>query len=121
VNGTDGINGAPGSTGQPGPAGPPGPKGDSGAGLTGAKIVCTQAKVQRNRVRVRCTLKLAVTSRVRAARITLTRRGRVVARGTGLARRGQVLIALPALARGGSVRVVTIDRAGRLRVARRSL
>ena len=72
-------------------------------------------------MRVRCTLKLAVTSRVRAARITVTRKGRVVARGTGLASRGRVRIALPAAVRGGSVRVVTIDRAGRLRATRRSV
>jgi len=65
---------------------------------------------------VRCTLKLAVASHVRAARITVTRKGRVVARGTGLASRGRVRIPLRAAAiRGGSIRVVTIDRAGRLR------
>ena len=66
-------------------------------------------------MRVRCTLKLAVASHVRAAQITVTRKGRVVARGAGLASRGRVRIALPAAVRGGSVRVVTIDRAGRLR------
>jgi Regulator of chromosome condensation (RCC1) repeat/Collagen triple helix repeat (20 copies) len=121
IDGADGMNGAAGATGQPGPAGPPGPKGVSGAGLTGATIVCKRAKVRRKRVRVRCTLKLAVTSRVRAARITVTRKGRVVARGSGLASRGRVRIALPAAVRGGSVRVVTIDRAGRLRATRRSL
>ena len=70
---------------------------------------------------MRCTLKLAVTSSVRAARITVTRKGRVVARGTGLASRGRVRIPLPARVRGGSVRVVTIDHAGRLRGTRRSL
>ena len=115
TDGADGMNGATGATGQPGPAGPPGPKGDRGAGLTGATVSCKRAKVRRKRVRVRCTLKLAVTSQVRAARITVTRKGRVVARGTGLASRGRVRIALPASVRGGSVRVVTIDRSGRLR------
>jgi hypothetical protein len=32
-----------------------------------------------------------------------------------------VRIALPAAVRGGSIRVLTIDRAGRLRAARRNL
>ena len=115
TDGADGMNGATGATGQPGPAGPPGPKGDRGAGLTGATDLVQAAKVRRKRVRVRCTLKLAVTSQVRAARVTVTRKGRVVARGTGLASRGRVRIALPASVRGGAVRVVTIDRSGRLR------
>jgi hypothetical protein len=121
TNGVDGKNGAAGATGQPGAVGPRGPKGDPGAGLTGATITCKRAKVRRKRVRVRCTLKLAVTSRVRAARITVTRKGRVVARGAGLAHHGRVRIPLPAAVRGGSVRVVTIDRAGRLRATRRSV
>ena len=115
------VNGAAGATGQPGATGPRGPKGDTGAGLTGATISCKRAKVRRKRVRVRCTLKLAVTSRVRAARITVTRKGRVVARGAGLARHGRVRIPLPEAVRGGSVRVVTIDRTGRLRATRRSV
>ena len=104
-----------------GATGPRGPKGDTGAGLTGATISCKRAKVRRKRVRVRCTLKLAVTSRVRAARITVTRKGRLVARGAGLARHGRVRIPLPEAVRGGSVRVVTIDRSGRLRATRRSV
>ena len=121
TNGANGVNGAAGATGQPGLTGPRGPKGDPGAGLTGATISCKRAKVRRKRVRVRCTLKLAVTSRVRAARITVTRKGRVVARGAGLARHGRVRIPLPEAVRGGSVRVVTIDRTGRLRATRRSV
>jgi hypothetical protein len=67
---------------------------------------------------VTCTLKLAVASRVRAARVTVTRNGRTVARGTGLARRGGVQIRLPAGVRSGDVRVVTIDSGGRRRAAR---
>ena len=121
TNGVDGKNGAAGATGQPGAVGPRGPKGDPGAGLTGATITCKRAKVRRKRVRVRCTLKLAVTSRVRAARITVTRKGRVVARGAGLAHHGRVRIQLPAAVRGGSIRIVTVDRAGRLRATRRSV
>ena len=121
TNGAKGANGAAGATGQTGATGPRGPKGDTGAGLTGATISCKRAKVRHKRVRVRCTLKLAVTSRVRAARITVTRKGRVVARGAGLARHGRVRIALPEAVRGGSVRVVTIDRSGRLRATRRSV
>ena len=70
---------------------------------------------------MRCTLKLAVSSRIRAARVTVTRRGRVVARGTGLARRGAVRIPIPATVRRGSLRVVTIDRAGRLRATKTRL
>jgi hypothetical protein len=46
------------------------------------------------------------------------RGGRVVARGTGLASRGGVRIRLPDGVRTGSVRVVTIDRAGRLRAVK---
>ena len=121
TNGTNGANGKNGATGQPGAVGPRGPKGDPGAGLTGATITCKRAKVRRKRVRERCTLKLAVTSRVRAARITVTRKGRVVARGAGLAHHGRVRIPLPTAVRGGSVRVVTVDRAGRLRATRRSV
>ncbi len=121
TNGAKGANGAAGATGQAGATGPRGPKGDTGAGLTGATISCKRAKVRRKRVRVRCTLKLAVTSRVRAARITVTRKGRVVARGAGLARHGRLRIPLPEAVRGGSVRVVTIDRTGRLRATRRSV
>jgi antitoxin (DNA-binding transcriptional repressor) of toxin-antitoxin stability system len=69
-------------------------------------------------VRVKCTLRLAVAAHVRAARVTVSRHGRPVARGTGLARRGSVRIALPAGVRGGRLRVVTIDRDGRLRATR---
>jgi hypothetical protein len=118
TNGTNGSDGSNGSTGPAGPAGPQGLKGEPGAGLTGAKITCRPAKVRRGRVRVKCTLKLAVAAHVRAARVTVSRRGRPVARGTGLARRGGVRIALPAGVRGGRIRVVTIDRDGRLRATR---
>jgi Collagen triple helix repeat (20 copies) len=75
-NGTNGSDGSNGSTGPAGPAGPQGLKGDPGAGLTGAKITCRPAKVRRGRVRVKCTLKLAVAAHVRAARVTVSRRGR---------------------------------------------
>jgi hypothetical protein len=114
--GIPGADGAPGATGAAGPAGsagPQGPKGDPGTGLTGATITCKPAKVKKRKVRVKCTLKLAVASRVRAVRVTVSRRGRVVARAAGLPRRGLVRIALPARARGASFRIVTIDRAGR--------
>jgi len=67
---------------------------------------------------VKCTLQLAVASHVRAARITISRRGLPVARGTGLASHGRVRIALPAGVRGGRIRVVTIGRDGRLRATR---
>jgi hypothetical protein len=70
-------------------------------------------------VKVRCTLKLAVASRVRAARVTIKRNGRVVARATGLARRGSIRIRLPAGVRGGDLRVVTIDRAGQIKATTR--
>jgi hypothetical protein len=112
--GSNGTNGSDGARGAIGPAGPQGPKGDAGAGLTGATISCKRVKVTRGRVRASCTLKLAVASHVRGARVTVKRGGRVVARGTGLANRGGVRIRLPAGVRGGLVRVVTIDRAGRL-------
>lgn len=124
ADGLDGASGAPGTAGATGPlgptgsTGPPGPKGDPGAGLTGATVTCKPAKVKRGKVTVRCALKLAVSTRVRAARVTLTRHGSVVARGTGLARRGSVRIRLPRGVSGGSLRVVTIDRAGRLRATR---
>ncbi len=121
TNGTDGSNGdagQPGPTGAQGPIGPQGPKGDPGAGVIGAKVSCKEAKVRRGTVRVRCTLKLAVARHVRAARVTVTRAGRVVARGTGLASRGTVRIRLPAGVRRGSLRVVTIDPTGRLRETR---
>ena len=58
--------------------------------------------------------------RVRAARVTVKRGGRVVARVTGLARRGTIRIRLPAGVRGGNLRVVTIDRAGRLKATTRA-
>ena len=133
ADGTDGTNGTNGAAGPPGPvgaagpqgtggpAGPQGPKGDAGAGLAGAKITCKRAKVRRGRVRVVCTLTLAVATQVRAARVSLTRHGRLVARGTGLATRGRVRIQLPAGVTQGRLRVVTIDRAGRLRTATRSV
>jgi hypothetical protein len=91
--------------------GPAGPKGDPGAGLTGAAITYKPAKVKRGKVKVRCTLRLAVSSRVRAARITLIRRGRVIARGTGLApsRRG------PHQASGGGQRRTPAGRHDRPR------
>jgi antitoxin (DNA-binding transcriptional repressor) of toxin-antitoxin stability system len=76
--------------------------------------------VKRGKVRVKCTLKLAVTSRVRAARVTVTRGGRVVARVTGFARGGSVRIRLPAGVRGGNLRVMTIDGAGRIRTTTRT-
>jgi hypothetical protein len=104
-----------------GATGPQGPKGDPGAGLTGATITCKRARVRRGKVKVKCTLRLAVSSRVRAARVTLRSRGRVVARGTRIARRGAIRIALPSGVRGGSVQVVTIDRDGRLRTTRRTV
>ena len=69
---------------------------------------------------MKCTLKLAVTSRVRAARVTVIRRGRVVARVTGFARGGSVQIRLPAGVRGGKLRVRTIDGAGRIRTTTRT-
>ena len=113
--GAAGSQGAIGPAGQQGPAGPQGPKGEPGAGLTGARITCKPARVRRARVRVKCTLTLAVAARVRGARVTVSRRGRPVARGTGRARHGRVRIALPAGVRGGHVRVVTVDRSGRRR------
>jgi hypothetical protein len=72
-------------------------------------------------VRVKCTLKLAVGARVRAARFTLSRGGRVVARGSGLASHGRVRIRLPMGVRGGRIRVVTIDSSGRLRATRTTI
>jgi hypothetical protein len=125
--GPTGPQGATGPAGQQGPggpqgpgglAGPQGPRGDPGAGLTGATISCKPARLRRGRVRVKCTLKLAVAARVRAARVTVSRGGRPVARGTGRATKGSVRIALPAGVRGGHIRVVTIDRAGRRRATR---
>jgi hypothetical protein len=115
TNGTNGTNGTPGPAG---PAGPQGPKGDPGAGLTGAKITCKRAMVRRGRVSVRCTLRLAVAARVRAARVTVRRRGRPVVRATGFARRGSVRIVLPIGVRPREIGVATIDRAGRLRTTR---
>jgi len=116
--GPNGADGQTGPTGANGPIGPQGPKGDPGAGVTGATLSCKKAKVRRGTVRVRCTLKLAVTAQVRAARVTVTRAGRIVARGTGLASRGTVRIRLPAGVRRGSLRVVTIDPTGRVRETR---
>jgi hypothetical protein len=124
ATGARGPSGAPGPTGQAGAtgaAGPAGPKGDPGAGLTGATISCRPAKVRRGKVRVKCTLKLAVAARVRAARITLSRGGHVVARGSGLASHGRVRIRLPRGVRSGRMRVVTIDRSGRLRATRTTI
>jgi hypothetical protein len=72
-------------------------------------------------VSVKCTLKLTVGSSVRAARIAVSRRGKVVARGTGFAKRRVVVIRLPAGVSGGSIRVVTIDRSGRLHATNRRL
>jgi hypothetical protein len=121
TNGTNGSNGATGPAGPQGsggPAGPQGPQGNAGAGLTGATISCKPARLRRGRVRVKCTLRLAVAARVRAARVTVSRGGRPVARGTGRARHGSVRIALPAGVRSGHIRVVTIDRAGRRRATR---
>jgi len=46
---------------------------------------------------------------VRAARVAVTRGGRVVARVTGFARGGSVRIRLPTGVRGGNLRVRTID------------
>jgi Collagen triple helix repeat (20 copies) len=110
--------GATGPAGQQGPGGLAGPQGNPGAGLTGATISCKPARLRRGRVRVKCTLKLAVAARVRAARVTVSRGGRAVARGTGRARHGSVRIALPAGVRGGHIRVVTTDRTGKRRATR---
>ena len=107
-----------GDPGQPGTTGPQGPKGDPGAGLASATISCRPAKVRRKRVRVKCTLKLAVGARVRAARVTLSRSGHVSRAAAGLASHGRVRIRLPRGVRSGRIRVVTIDRSGRLRVTR---
>ena len=125
--GAGGANGAAGSSGQPGPVGPvgpvgpEGPRGSAGAGLNGATITCKPAKVRGGRVRVKCTLNLAVASFVRAARASVVRDGRTVGHGTGLARDGRVRIELPVGVRGGRVRVVTIDDVGRLRATSASL
>ena len=128
--GHTGAAGAPGSSGPRGPTGqagatgatgPAGPKGEPGAGLTRATISCRPAKVRRGKVRVKCTLKLAVDARVRAARITLSRGGHVIARGSGLASHGRVRIRLPKGVRSGRIRVVTIDRSGRLRATRTNI
>jgi hypothetical protein len=116
--GPQGPPGATGPAGQQGPGGPAGPQGNPGAGLTGAKISCKPARLRRGRVRVKCTLKLAVAARVHAARVTVSRGGRPVARGTGRARHGSVRIALPAGVRGGHIRVVTTDRTGKRRATR---
>jgi len=128
--GNTGATGAPGSSGPPGPTGqrgatgptgPAGPKGDPGAGLTRATITCRPAKVRRGKVHVKCTLKLAVDARVRAARITLSRGGHIVARGSGLASHGRIRIRLPKGVRSGRIRVVTIDNSGRLRATHTSI
>ena len=121
ATGAPGPPGPSGQTGGTGATGPAGPKGDPGAGLTGATISCRPAKLRRGKVRVKCTLKLAVAARVRAARITLRRGGHVVARGSGLASHGRVRIRLPNGVRGGRIRVVTIDRSGRLRATRTNI
>jgi hypothetical protein len=76
--------------------------------------------LKRGKVKVRCTLKLAVASRVRAARVTVKRGGRVVARVTGLARHGSIRMRLPEGVRGGDLRVVTINRAGQMKATTRS-
>jgi hypothetical protein len=72
--GPPGPQGTTGPAGQQGPGGPQGPKGNPGAGLKGAAISCKPARLRRGRVRVKCTLKLAVAARVRAARVTVSRR-----------------------------------------------
>jgi len=110
-----GGTGPAGSPGQQGATGPEGPRGNPGAGLNGATIACKPAKVRKGKVRVKCTLTLAVASFVRAARATVLRDGRTVGRGAGLARDGRIRIQFPAGARGGHIRVVTIDDRGRLR------
>jgi hypothetical protein len=111
-SGSDGSDGAAGPTG---PAGAQGPRGSDGAGLNGATIACKPAKVRGGKVRVKCTLTLAVASFVRAARAKVVRDGRTVGHGTGLARDGRIRIALPPGVKGGQIRVVTIDDIGRLR------
>lgn len=119
ASGADGAAGPQGATGATGATGPKGDKGDPGAGVTGATIKCKPARVRKGRVTPSCTLTLKVTSAVRAARVTVRRGGRVVARGTGIAAHRTIRIALPAGVRSGSLRVVTVDRAGRKRAIRR--
>jgi FG-GAP-like repeat len=116
--GADGAAGPQGATGATGAIGPKGDKGDPGAGVTGATIKCKTVRVRKGRVTPSCILTLTVTSPVRAARVTVRRRGRVVARGTGIAAHGRIRIALPAGVRSGSIRVVTVDREGRKRAIR---
>ena len=116
-----GATGATAPAGPSGPAGPQGPRGSAGAGLDGATIGCKPAKVRGGKVRVKCTLTLAVASFVRAARATIVRDGRTVGLGTGLARNGRVRIVLPPRVQGGQIRVVTIDDSGRLRTTEASV
>jgi hypothetical protein len=128
--GSDGVDGAAGAAGAVGsagpvgpvgPAGPQGPKGDPGAGVTGATITCSSVKLRKGKVKPKCRLKLKVSRSVRAARVTVTLGGRVVARRTGIARRGSVGIALPRGVRSGSIRIVTVDRSGRMRATTRTI
>jgi len=120
-SGSDGSDGPSGPSGPSGPAGPQGPRGSAGAGLNGATINCKPAKVRGGKVRVKCTLTLAVASFVRGARAKVVRGGRTVGGGTGLARNGRVRISLPPGVRGGQIRVVTIDDSGRLRATKASV
>jgi hypothetical protein len=118
ADGAAGPAGPAGATGATGAVGPKGDKGDPGAAVTGATIKCKTVPVRKGKVKPSCTLTLTVSSTVRAARVTVRRGGRVVARGTGIAAHRTIRIALPAGVRSGSIRVVTVDRAGRKRASR---
>jgi uncharacterized repeat protein (TIGR01451 family) len=77
ADGTDGSNGQQGPPGEPGPTGPQGPAGPQGAPGRDARVTCKLVKKKGRKQRVRCTVRLRAP---RAARASLRRDGRTVAR-----------------------------------------
>ena len=95
ADGTDGAVGPAGSTGQAGPTGAAGPRGPAGAL---GRVKCKVGKQRSRRVKVTCrVVPLAARGSVSSIRATLTRNGRVYARG------------------GSGTRAVTLTSSRRLR------
>jgi hypothetical protein len=97
-DGAAGSAGAPGSPGAPGADGPPGADGAQGAPGRDATVTCRVKKAGKHRIKVTCTVTLAVADQA-TLRWRLRRAGRTVARGTVEARRYRAKIGLDELSR----------------------
>ncbi len=106
ATGPPGPAGAQGATGATGAQGPPGPQGATGAPGAAAglpRVTCRASRVRRKRVRIRCTVRAARSSR---AVLRVTRAGRTVSRASGRVRRGRATLRTRSGVRAGRYRVV---------------